>query len=105
MYPHERSLVEEMKDKPFALVGVNSDSTIARAKKAIAENKLNWRSFQNQNEGREKKISADWAVKGWPTVVILDSEFKIHYRGHSGEEATRVAKELVAKMTEDGGDK
>ena len=38
MYPHERSLVEEMKDKPFALVGVNSDRTIERAKKAIAEN-------------------------------------------------------------------
>ena len=25
MYPHERSLVERMKDKPFALIGVNSD--------------------------------------------------------------------------------
>ena len=103
MYPHERSLVEEMKDKPFALVGVNSDRTIERAKKAIAENKLNWRSFQNQEEGREKKISADWAVKGWPTVVVLDSEFKIHYRGHNGDEATVIAKELVAKMMEKDG--
>ncbi|MEC8252618.1 MAG: thioredoxin-like domain-containing protein [Planctomycetota bacterium] len=104
MYPHERSLVEEMKDKPFALVGVNSDRTIERAKKAIAENKLNWRSFQNQEEGRPEKISADWAVKGWSTVVILDSEFKIHYRGHDGEKATEVAKELVAKMAEKGGE-
>ena len=33
MYPHERSLVIEMKDKPFALIGVNSDS-LERAKKA-----------------------------------------------------------------------
>jgi len=24
---------------------------------------------------------------------------KIHYRGHDGEEATKVAEELVAKMT------
>ena len=104
MYPHERSLVEEMKDKPFALVGVNSDQTIERAKKAIAENELHWLSFQNQEEGRPDKISADWAVKGWPTVVVLDSEFKIHYRGHDGDEATEVAKELVAKMTEKGGE-
>ncbi len=36
MYPHERSLVEEMKDKPFALIGVNSDKELARAKKAVA---------------------------------------------------------------------
>jgi len=97
MYPHERSLVEEMKDKPFALIGVNSDQTVERAKKAIAENNLNWRSFQNKGNGGE--ISKDWAVKGWPTVVILDSEMKIHYRGHSGDEATEVAKALVEKMT------
>ena len=97
MYPHERSLVEEMKNKPFALIGVNSDQTVERAKKAIAENNLNWRSFQNKGNGGE--ISKDWAVRGWPTVVILDSEMKIHYRGHDGEEATKVAEELVAKMT------
>ena len=99
MYPHERSLVEEMKDKPFALIGVNSDKTVARAKKAIAENNLNWRSFQNK--GNSGEISKDWAVQGWPTVVILDSEMKIHYRGHNGNEATKIAEALVAKMTGD----
>ena len=98
MYPHERSLVEELKDAPFALVGVNSDKTIARAKKAIEENKLNWRSFQNNPEGADRKISDDWAVRGWPTVVVLDAEMKIHYRGHDGDKATEVARELLAKM-------
>ena len=94
MYPHERSLVEEMSDKPFALIGVNSDS-VERAKKAIADNKLNWRSFQNEPEGGEQKISSDWYVSGWPTVVVLDAEMKIHYRGHDGDEATRIARKLV----------
>lgn len=98
MYPHERSLVEEMKDKPFALIGVNSDQTVERAKKAIADNNLNWRSFQNKPEGAERAIADDWSVRGWPTIVILDAERRIHYRGHSGEEATKVAKELVEKM-------
>ena len=98
MYPHERSLVNEMKDKPFALIGVNSDQTLERAKKAIEENNLNWRSFQNKPAGSEKAISADWAVRGWPTVVVLDAEMRIHYRGHDGQAATKVAKELVAKL-------
>ena len=97
MYPHERSLVEEMKEKPFALIGVNSDS-VEDAKKAIEREKLNWRSFQNAPEGRETEHSKDWMVSGWPTIVILDAEFKIRYRGHNGDEATRIAKELVAKM-------
>jgi len=97
MYPHERSLVEEMKDKPFALIGVNSDD-LPRAKKAVAENSLNWRSFQNEPEGSDGAISGAWAVRGWPTIVILDHEMRIHYRGHDGNEATRVAEELVAKL-------
>ncbi|MBL8753562.1 MAG: hypothetical protein JNK15_09695 [Planctomycetes bacterium] len=98
MYPHERSLVEEMKDKPFALVGVNSDPDIARAKKAIAENKLNWRSFTAGPQGTRGPIPKAWAIKGWPTIVVLDAEMRIRYRGHDGEEATKVAKDLVAKL-------
>ena len=97
MYPHERSLVEEMEGRPFALIGVNSDD-LARAKKAVAENNLNWRSFQNQPEGAETPISATWAVQGWPTIVILDAKRTIAYRGHDGEEATKVAKRLVEEM-------
>jgi len=97
MYPHERSLVKEMQDKPFALIGVNSDS-LERATKAVAENELNWRSFQNKPEGAESAISDAWMVRGWPTVVILDAEGKIHYRGHDGQEATRIAEELVKGM-------
>ena len=99
MYPHERSLVEEMSDKPFALIGVNSDD-LPRAKKAIKENKLNWRSFQNQPEGAERAISDVWSVRGWPTIVVLDADRKIHYRGHDGDEATVIAKKLVAQMVQ-----
>ena len=103
MYPHERSLVAAMKDRPFALIGVNSDDTVARAKQAIADNELNWRSFQNAPEGAERRISDDWFVQGWPTVVVLDAEFRIRYRGHDGDEATEVAKRLLAAMAADDG--
>ncbi len=98
MYPHERSLVDEMKDKPFALSGVNSDKDVARAKKAVADNELNWRSFHCGPKGTGGPIPAAWAIKGWPTIVVLDAEMRIHYRGHDGDEATKVAKQLVAKM-------
>jgi hypothetical protein len=83
-----------MKDKPFALIGVNSDA-LDRARKAVAENQLNWRSFQNQPDQEKPAIADEWAVQGWPTIVVLDAEMKIRYRGHSGEEATKVARELV----------
>ena len=85
-----------MKDKPFALIGVNSD-TPAKAKQAIAENQLNWRSFQNKREGKPE-ISADWAVSGWPTIVVLDAEGKVRYRGHDGDAAPAVAEQLVLAL-------
>ncbi|MFT5734241.1 MAG: hypothetical protein ACJA2W_001927 [Planctomycetota bacterium] len=96
MYPHERSLVKEMKDKPFALIGVNSD-TVEKANAAVVREKLNWRSFQDKGEGRTDH-SDEWYISGWPTIVILDEEGKIHYRGHDGHEATAIAEELVAKL-------
>ena len=102
MYPHERSLVEEMQGKPFALVGVNSDG-LERARSAVEDNGLNWRSFQNEPQGAERAISDHWRVRGWPTIVVLDESFTIRYRGHDGTAATAVAKELLAKLME-GGD-
>lgn len=101
MYPHERSLVKKWQDRPFALIGVNSDS-LERARKAVIENELNWRSFQNDPEGAKTKISDTWSVRGWPTIVILDQNFRIRYRGHSGDEATKIASELLDKMQAEG---
>ncbi len=91
-----------MSNSPFALIGVNSDD-LPRAKKAIKENGLNWRSFQNTVEG-QPTISKEWCVKGWPTVVVLDEEMRIHYRGHDGHEATDIAKKLVEKLAAKKGE-
>ncbi len=101
MFPHERSLVEEMKDKPFALIGVNSDD-LARARKSVAENQLNWRSFWAGEERTRGPIPKAWGVRGWPTIVVLDAGMVIRYRGHNGDEATRVAKELVDELVARG---
>ena len=97
LYPHERSLVVEMKDRPFALIGVNSDE-LDRARAAVRENNINWRSFQNQPEGRETSISEDWLLYTWPTMVVLDADFKVRYRGSNCDEATAVVRRLVSKL-------
>ncbi len=46
-------------------------------------------------EGATKKISDDWVIQGWPTVVVLDTEMKIRYRGHEGDAAIKVVRELL----------
>ena len=94
--------MEELKDEPFALIGVNSDD-VPTAKAAIEKNGLNWRSFQNSVEGKDS-ISDEWAIEGWPTIVVLDAQRKIHYRGHDGHKATEVARELLAALKGEGSE-
>jgi hypothetical protein len=90
--------VNEMKNRPFALVGVNSDKDLEEIRTIVKEKDLNWRSFQNQPEGATKSISSAWSVRGWPTMVILDEEMRIHYIGHDGDKAIEKAKQLVKNL-------
>ncbi|MBM4060235.1 MAG: redoxin domain-containing protein [Planctomycetes bacterium] len=99
MYPHERSLVEEMQQKPFAIVGVNSDEDLAKLRPRLAAEKITWRSFWNGPEGTKGPIAAAWHVTGWPTVYVIDHEGVIRHKGHGSPPTAmdRVLRECVAK--------
>jgi peroxiredoxin len=77
MFPHERSLVKRMQDRPFALIGVNADRNREDAQKRIEEKKeINWRSFFDDGG----KIARSWRVQGYPTIYVLDHNGVIRYR-------------------------
>ena len=80
MYPHERSLVKKLSDKPFALIGVNSDRNLDRIRKTVKEKDLTWRSFWNGEQGTGGPISQEWQVTGWPTIYVMDSQGVIRYK-------------------------
>jgi hypothetical protein len=71
MYPHERSLVSKMADKPFVLLGVNSDQNREALKKVLVDEKITWRSFWNGGSTRGP-ISTEWKLQGWPTLYLID---------------------------------
>ena len=70
MYPHERSLVARMKDKPFTILGVNSDPA-AKYKTAIEKNNITWPSFWDGGS-TGGPIATAWGVSSWPTLYIID---------------------------------
>ena len=86
MYPHERSLVQRLADKPFVIIGVNSDSDREQIKKVIAKENITWRSFWNGGS-TSGPISSAWNVRGWPTLYLIDHEGVIRYKGHGEDEA------------------
>jgi hypothetical protein len=80
MYPHERSLVEKLKDKPFVILGVNSDRDKKIPQKLSEAGTVTWRSFWNGEKGTGGPISEDWSVQGWPTVYLIDHKGVIRYK-------------------------
>lgn len=96
MYPHERSLVNKLADKPFALIGVNSDDDLEEIREIVKEKDITWRSFQNERE--EGSISDAWRVDGWPTIYVMDAEGKIRFKNLRGKQLDDAITELLAEM-------
>ncbi|MFK7766097.1 MAG: TlpA family protein disulfide reductase [Mariniblastus sp.] len=95
MYDHERSLVNEMKEagEPFALVGVNCGDELETIKKAVKEKGLNWRSFFC---GKDRTVSNEYGIKGFPTVIIIDAEGIVRSVAHGTQDD--MIKKLLAEM-------
>ena len=98
MYPHERSLVKRLADKPFALVGVNSDTDLAELKPRLEAEGIVWRSFWDGPEGTSGPIAKEWNISGWPSIFILDGEGVIRFRGVQGDELDAAIDQLIAEI-------
>ena len=99
MYPHERSLVKQLADKPFTIIGVNSDSDLDEIREIVKEKNLTWRSFQNEQDYGE--ISDLWGINGWPTIFLVDADGKIRYRDLRGSAMDAAIEELLKELGHD----
>lgn len=101
MYAHERSLVQRLENEPFALIGVNSDSSLEVVHAAMEREQITWRSFWNGGS-TDGPISNAWNVSGWPTIYILDAEGVIRGKNARGEAMDLIVDELLAEMKGSG---
>ncbi len=95
MYPHERSLVERMANKPFALIGVNSDPK-EKVVAALERENITWRSFWDGGN-TSGPIASRWNIRGWPTIYILDHKGVIRYKNKRGEAMDKAVEELLVE--------
>jgi len=105
MYPHERSLVKRLADKPFALIGVNSDKELDELKAALKDEAITWRSFTNGPMGTDGPISTAWNIRGWPTLYLIDHKGVIRHKflGNPGnEKLDRAIDKLLAEAVKSG---
>ena len=98
MFPHERSLVERLKDQPFALIGVNSDKDKDTYFAGVKEHNISWRSFWNGPKGTGGPISAKWNVRSWPTIYVIDPKGVIRFKNVRGDDMDKAVDTLLAEM-------
>ena len=98
MYPHERSLVKKMENKPFALIGVNSDPDREALKEVLKKEQITWRSFWNGPEGTRGPISTNWKVHGWPTLYMIDARGTIRYKWYGSPDTEEELKAFDAQV-------
>jgi len=98
MYPHERSLVKQLADKPFALIGVNSDKDLDKLRKVVKKKNITWRSFWNGKKGTSGPLSVKWSVTSWPTIYVIDAKGIIRYKNVRGKDMDAAITELLAEV-------
>ena len=96
MYPHERSLVKRLEGKPFALLGVNSD-TKDRVRQAMKKENITWRSWWDGGS-TEGPIAKAWNVSGWPTIYVLDAKGVIRYKNVRENEMDKAVDKLLTEL-------
>jgi thiol-disulfide isomerase/thioredoxin len=101
LVPHEKALVERFKGRPFALLGINSDSDRAKLRATMEKEGIDWRSWWDGGK-IGGPIAARWDVKVWPTIVVLDEKGVIRYkhvRHTAHEELADAVDSLLNAMT------
>jgi thiol-disulfide isomerase/thioredoxin len=95
MIPHEREMVERLKDKPFVLVSVSTDAKKETLAKFLAKTEMPWTHWWNGNEGG---IVEDWNVEAFPTIYVIDAKGVIRHKGVRGEELEKAVNELLSEI-------
>jgi hypothetical protein len=94
-----------MKDRPFALIGVNVSGCDSKALKGVmTREKLAWRSFADPGRVGQGVIAAKWNVTATPTFYAIDHKGVIRYKwvGSPGGKALDAALEkLIGEAEKD----
>lgn len=95
MLPHEKEMVKNLADKPFALIGINSDGDRSVVTKILEREKITWRNvIDGTTQG---PIATAWNISGWPTIYVLDTEGKIRHRDLRDAELEKAVVKLLAE--------
>ncbi|MBO0700902.1 MAG: TlpA family protein disulfide reductase [Zavarzinella sp.] len=94
MIPHEREMVEKLRDKPFALVSVSVDDEKKELTDFLQTEKMPWTHWW---DGPESPLIRQWNIRYFPTIYVIDAKGVIRHKNLRGEELEKAVEKLVAE--------
>jgi thiol-disulfide isomerase/thioredoxin len=94
MIPHERDMVEKLKNKPFALISISADAKKETLEQFLKTNKMPWTHWWN---GQNGGILQELDVQFFPTIYVLDGEGVIRYKNIRNEQLEEAVEKLLAE--------
>ena len=96
MIPHEKELVERLKNEPFALIGINTDTDLDDYRKRQKQTGVTWRSsWQGSTSG---PICRSWGIASYPTIYVLDHKGVIRYVNVRDSAMDQAVDRLIADL-------
>lgn len=95
MIPHERELVERLKDKPFTLISVSCDDKKETLKKFLEKEEMPWVHWF---DGRNGPVNQALNIRFFPTIYVLDAKGVIRYKGVRGKVMDKAVETLLKEM-------
>jgi thiol-disulfide isomerase/thioredoxin len=100
MIPHERKLVERLKDRPFVLVSISADDSKETVKKFLEKNPMPWTHW---HIGPDSEVLDLWDIEGFPTIFVVDHKGVIRYKDVRDKRMDEAVDTLLKEMEEKEG--
>jgi thiol-disulfide isomerase/thioredoxin len=98
MFPHENALYAKFGNAPFAVVGVCSDPDPGQMRQTQYKH---GHQFPSIWDGPQGKVCSAWAIKGFPTLALIDQWGKVRYR-NTGETAPATLEAAIRQLLAEG---
>ena len=76
--------MQTLKDKPFALIGVNVGGNAKNLKDVMRRENVTWRTFADLGDAGQGAIAARWNLTSTPTFYVLDARGVIRSKWPGG---------------------
>ncbi len=80
MYPGLRSMVEEYRDKPFALLGISVEDDVKELVALADKGENTWPVWWD-GENMDGPLTSQWVIRSMPTFFVLDQKGVIRNKG------------------------